>query len=214
MCNRRLDEVSNKRKVPPRQVSLYETYIKRGLDVLLSGTALFLLSPVFLLVSFLIYIDGFEPVFFKQKRIGKNGVVFEVLKFRTMVMGAEKYQRPGEEVIGRDKRITRIGYPLRRFKIDELPQLINILKGDMSIVGPRPSLPEYLNLYEEWEMERFSVKPGLSGLAQVNGNIYLSRMEKSRFDVAYVRRLTFCMDIKIVLKTIVVILMGEERFRK
>ena len=131
-----------------------------------------------------------------------------------MYIDAEKYQETGVEVIGKDPRITKMGFLLRRFKIDELPQLINVLKGDMSIIGPRPSIPDYLKSYQNWERERFTVRPGLSGLAQVNGNIFLSKTERSKFDVEYVHKISFLLDTKIVLKTILVIIFGEEKFRK
>ena len=195
-------------------MNLYKNGLKRILDVLLSGIALIILTPIFIIICVLILKDDFGPIFFKQKRVGKDEKIFEVFKFRTMYINAEKYQKLGVEVTGEDPRITKLGYFLRRFKLDELPQLYNILKGDMSIIGPRPSLPDYLKIYKDWERERFRVKPGLSGLAQVNGNIYLSRIKRSRLDVKYVRELSFSLDLKIVLKTILVIIFGEKRFKK
>lgn len=194
--------------------NFYKIYLKRTLDIIFSAISLILLSPFFILISFLIMAEDYGPVFFRQKRVGKNQKIFEILKFRTMCVNAEKSQEIGKEVIGKDIRITRIGYLLRRFKIDELPQLINILKGDMSIIGPRPSLPEYLSEYEEWEKRRFLVEPGLSGLAQVNGNIYLSRKQKSRYDVHYVEKLSFFLDLRIVCKTFMVVIFGEEKFKE
>jgi lipopolysaccharide/colanic/teichoic acid biosynthesis glycosyltransferase len=98
--------------------------------------------------------------------------------------------------------------------LDELPQLINILKGDMSIVGPRPTLPEFKDIYEDWELEKFSERPGLTGLAQINGNIYLERIEKSRYDVKYVRNICFLSDMKIILKTVQIVIFGEDKFLK
>src|SRR5690606_5262949 len=144
-----------------------------------------------LLVSILIKFDSKGPVFFKQVRPGKNMKLFHVYKFRTMIQDAVIYQKIGEEVRGHDNRVTRLGRFLRRYKIDELAQLINILKGDMSIVGPRPTLPDYIDQYEEWELKRFDVRPGLTGLAQVNGNIYLNLKEKSLYDIKYVEKINF-----------------------
>lgn len=186
--------------------------IKRIIDFTLSLIALIILLPLFLIVALLIKLDSKGPVFYTQLRPGKNQKLFKVYKFRTMVQGADKYQKVGVEVKKDDSRITSLGRFLRRFKIDELPQLINILKGDMSIVGPRPSLPEYLQQYEEWELERFLVRPGLTGLAQVNGNIYLEREEKSAYDVKYVKEMSFFLDIKIIVKTVAIVLFGEEKF--
>ena len=197
-----------------KKVNVYQGVIKRLLDIVLSGLAWILLCPILILICILILIDDFGPVLFKQKRVGKNEKIFQILKFRTMYIDAEKYQETGVEVIGKDPRITKMGFLLRRFKIDELPQLINVLKGDMSIIGPRPSIPDYLKSYQNWERERFTVRPGLSGLAQVNGNIFLSKTERSKFDVEYVHKISFLLDTKIVLKTILVIIFGEEKFRK
>lgn len=186
--------------------------IKRLLDFILSLITLIILSPLLLVVALLIKLDSKGPVFYTQLRPGKNQKLFKVYKFRTMVQGADKHQKVGVEVKQDDSRITSLGRFLRRFKIDEFPQLINILKGDMSIVGPRPSLPDYLQQYEEWELERFLVRPGLTGLAQVNGNIYLEREEKSAYDIRYIKEMSFFLDIKIIIKTVAIVLFGEDKF--
>lgn len=194
------------------KVGFYQRFIKRLLDFIVSLVLLIILSPLFLLVAIVIKLTSRGPVFFTQLRPGKNQRLFIVYKFRTMVKDAVKHQKAGVEVLGNDERITKVGKVLRRLKIDELPQLINILKGDMSIVGPRPSLPDYLDKYEDWELKRFCVRPGLTGLAQVNGNIHLSRIERSYYDIQYVDNLTFWLDFKIILKTIAIVFMGEEKF--
>ncbi len=194
--------------------TMYSKYFKRVLDFGLSLIVLLVLSPLLILVAILIKLGSEGPVFFMQERPGKGQKIFEVYKFRTMVKDAVKQQEVGVEVIGSDSRITTIGKFLRRFKIDELAQLINILKGDMSIVGPRPTLPEYVNLYEGWELLRFSVRPGLTGLAQVNGNIFLEQQEKSAYDVKYIENISFFNDIKIILKTVAIVFLGEEKFVK
>lgn len=191
---------------------IYDWYVKRGLDFSISLIILIILSPLLAIVALLIKIDSPGNVFYTQERPGKNQKLFKVYKFRTMKTGADRYQKVGVEVMKDDARITPFGRFLRRFKIDELAQLFNIIKGDMAIVGPRPSLPEYLDKYEEWEKRRFAVRPGLTGLAQVNGNIYLERQEKSRYDVMYVDKISLWMDIKIILKTVAIVLLGEEKF--
>ena len=193
---------------------MYSKYFKRVLDFGLSLIALLVLSPLLILVAILIKLGSEGPIFFMQERPGKGQKIFKVYKIRTMVKDAVKQQEVGVEVIGSDARITTIGKFLRRFKIDELAQLINILKGDMSIVGPRPTLPEYVSLYEEWELLRFSVRPGLTGLAQINGNIFLKQQEKSVYDVKYIENISFLNDIKIILKTVAIVFLGEEKFVK
>jgi len=190
----------------------YRRYFKRPLDFMISFLALIVLCPFFFLISILIKLTSKGPIFYTQLRPGKDQKIFKLYKFRTMIQGADRYQKIGVEVYENDQRVTPLGKFLRRFKIDELPQLINVLKGEMSIVGPRPSLPEYLAQYEDWELERFKVRPGLTGLAQVNGNIYLDRKERSAYDVQYVRKVSFVLDLKIVLKTIAVAFYGEEKF--
>ncbi len=191
---------------------VYRRYFKRILDFTLSLIAIIVLSPLLVSVAITIRLESKGPIFFAQERPGKDKKIFKVYKFRTMVQDAVKYQKVGVEVIGSDSRITSLGKFLRRFKIDELAQLINILKGDMSIVGPRPTLPEYMEQYEDWELKRFNERPGLTGLAQINGNIYLERQEKSTFDVRYVENIRFIIDLKIVIKTVGIVLFGEEKF--
>jgi lipopolysaccharide/colanic/teichoic acid biosynthesis glycosyltransferase len=191
---------------------IYGRLIKRPVDFTLSLAALTVLSPVLVIVAALIKLESEGPVFFIQERPGKNLEMFKIYKFRTMVKDAVKYQTVEDEVTNTDSRITAVGKFLRRSKIDELAQLINILKGDMAIVGPRPSLTEFLDLYEEWELRRFEVRPGLTGLAQVNGNIYLERKEKSAYDVKYVDSVSFSKDMGIILKTFRIVFFGEDKF--
>lgn len=191
---------------------LYRKYIKRLLDFIISLIALLVFSPLLIVIAILIKLDSPGPIFFIQKRPGKNMKLFNIYKFRTMVKDALKYQKVGVEVKGDDFRITPLGKILRRFKIDELAQLLNVLKGDMSLVGPRPTLPEYIEHYENWELRRFEVKPGLTGLAQINGNIYLERQEKSAYDIKYIEQMSFITDMKIILKTVAIVLFGEDKF--
>ncbi len=191
---------------------IYARHMKRYLDLIISSAILVLLSPFLAIVALLIKLDSPGGIIYRQARPGKDQVVFDIYKFRTMRMGADRCQKVGVEVMKDDARITPLGRLLRRFKIDELAQLVNVMKGDMSLVGPRPTLPEYLDRYEEWEKKRFSVRPGLTGLAQVNGNIYLTREEKSRYDVMYAEHVSLWSDIRIILKTVAIVLLGEEKF--
>lgn len=197
-----------------RKKSFYEKHVKRGLDLIISFSALFVLFPFLLVVIVLIKLDSKGPVFFIQERPGLNKKIFKIYKFRTMVQGAVKYQKVGVQVTRDDARITTIGTFLRRYKIDELAQLINVIKGDMSIVGPRPTLPEYLQEYEKWELRKFRVRPGLTGLAQINGSIYLDRRDRSKYDVKYAQNVSFFLDMKIIIKTFSIVLYGEEKFIK
>lgn len=205
-------EAKSKVQIVNKQCGIYKGFLKRPMDIVLSLIALIFLFPFLLIISILIKLDSKGPIFFIQERPGKDMKIFKVYKFRTMVEDAVRYQKAGVEVIGNDSRITPFGNFLRRFKIDELAQLINILKGDMSIVGPRPTLPDYLDQYEEWELKRFQVRPGLTGLAQINGNIYLERQEKSMYDIKYVDQISFFGDIKIILKTIAIVIFGEDKY--
>jgi lipopolysaccharide/colanic/teichoic acid biosynthesis glycosyltransferase len=185
--------------------------IKRLFDIASSAAALLLLSPVLLLVALWIRMDSQGPVLFKQQRIGLDGKPFRIFKFRTMIhRSPEEIDQHGEPVVsaGQDPRITRAGRLLRVMSLDELPQLINILKGDMSVVGPRPVLMEQKALVPPGYMKRFSVRPGLTGLAQVRGRRSLGWLQQLAFDAEYVEKRDFFYDIGIILKTVKVVLLG------
>ncbi|MBS1534263.1 MAG: sugar transferase [Bacteroidetes bacterium] len=189
---------------------MYQNYIKRGIDFLVSGFFCLLCLPFFIVIALLIKIDSRGPIFFKQKRVGQNLRTFEVLKLRTMTHQDRKVGN--QPVIGKADGVTTLGFYLRRFKIDELPQLLNVFKGDMSLVGPRPSVPEQLEQMTEQEKHRYSVRPGLTGLSQVSGNIHLSWKERYVYDLEYVAHISLMNDVKIILKTFLIILFGEEKY--
>ncbi|MCA0981160.1 sugar transferase [Exiguobacterium aestuarii] len=177
---------------------IYETYVKRPQDLLLASFVFILLSPFLLVVSILIKWKLGGPVLFRQKRPGKDDVIFEMVKFRTMTEERDEHG----ELLPDDKRLTPFGQKLRSLSIDELPSLINIIKGDISIVGPRPLLVDYLSRYNEKQKRRHEVRPGLTGLAQVNGRNRLSWEERFDLDVQYVDHITFLGDWKIVVQTV------------
>lgn len=179
-------------------MSMYARYIKRPQDFFFATIALILLIPVMTVTAFLIRKKLGGPVLFKQKRPGKDGVVFEMIKFRTMT---DERDETGE-LLPDDKRLTPFGQKLRSLSIDELPSLINIIKGDIAIVGPRPLLVDYLPLYNDDQKRRHDVKPGLTGLAQVNGRNRLSWEERFELDVHYVEHITFLGDWKIIFQTV------------
>lgn len=181
---------------------MYQKYIKRGLDLILALTASILLGPVMLIIAVLVRVNLGSPVLFKQQRPGKNEKIFFMYKFRTMT---DKRDDNGN-LLSDEVRLTRFGKVLRSTSLDELPELFNILKGDMSIVGPRPLLVQYLPLYNERQKHRHDVRPGFTGLAQVNGRNSISWEEKFEWDVKYVENITFCNDLKIILKTVSVVL--------
>ena len=181
---------------------MYQKYIKRGLDCILSLVASIILSPVMLIVAVLVRIKLGSPVLFKQPRPGKNEKIFNMYKFRTMTDARDE----NGELLPDEVRLTKFGKTLRSTSLDELPELFNILKGDMSIVGPRPLLVRYLPLYNERQKHRHDVRPGFTGLAQVNGRNSISWEEKFEWDVKYVEHVTFLQDCRIILKTIGVVL--------
>lgn len=185
--------------------------LKRLLDIIISLFVLTLFLPFGVIISIIIKLDSEGPVFFLQERPGKGTNIFKVYKFRTMKPGSEKMVK-GVEVLSDDDRVTKIGKFLRRYKIDELPQLINVIKGEMSLVGPRPERIDYLEEYTQEELKRFNMRPGLTGLAQVSGNIYISLEERHRKDIEYVDNFTILMDLKIIILTIGVVLFGEDKF--
>lgn len=177
---------------------MYRKYIKRGLDFVLSFIALIVLSPVILVIAILVRIKLGKPVIFRQQRPGKNEKIFTLYKFRTMT--DEKDEKGN--LLSDEVRLTKFGKFLRSTSLDELPELINILKGDMSIVGPRPLLVEYLSLYNEEQKRRHNVRPGLTGLAQANGRNRITWEEKFKDDIYYIENISLVDDIKIVFKTI------------
>lgn len=187
--------------------------IKRIFDVTVSLAVLILLSPLWIIVAVLIKATSKGPVFFLQDRPGYKKKIFKIYKFRTMRMGSEKMIK-GQEVMKDDPRVTAIGKILRRTKIDELPQVLNVLKHDMSLIGPRPERVASLADYDDEISKRLDMLPGITGLAQVSGNIYLTLQDRYKLDVYYVEHFSLWLDIKILFKTIGVVLFGEEKFKK
>ena len=171
--------------------------IKRLFDIIFSITALLLLSPVFLVISTLIFMTEGKPIFFTQKRSGINKQSFKFYKFRTMTNEKDK----NGDLLPDEKRLSKYGRILRKTSIDEFPSFFNVLKGDMSVVGPRPLLERYLSRYDNNQIRRLEVKPGITGLAQIKGRNNLSWEEKFEFDVNYVDNYKLLIDIKIILLT-------------
>jgi exopolysaccharide biosynthesis polyprenyl glycosylphosphotransferase len=204
--------------------------LKRALDLVGASLGLLFLSPLFLLISILIKLDSSGPAIFKQKRVGKNGHIFTFYKFRSMyVSGDEEIHRSyvtnlirGEArkmarkvgakkvfKLADDPRVTRVGRFLRRTSLDELPQLFNVLKGEMSLVGPRPPIPYEVELYEDWQMKRLSVLPGITGYWQVEGRANKDYNEMVKMDLQYIKNWSLWLDLKILSKTIKVVLSRE-----
>lgn len=177
---------------------MYRKYIKRGLDFILSLTGIIVLSPALLVLALLVRCKLGSPVLFKQERPGKDGKIFTLCKFRTMT---DKRDEKGE-LLPDEIRLTRFGKLLRSTSLDELPELFNIFTGDMSLIGPRPLLVRYLPWYTEEERHRHDVRPGLTGLAQVNGRNALGWEERFAYDLEYVNHCSFGLDLKIVKMTI------------
>ncbi len=192
-------------KATKRKRGPYRRYFKRPLDLVLSLAAIIILSPILLLIALLVRINLGSPVIFKQQRPGMNEKIFTLYKFRTMT---DERDEKGE-LLPDEVRLTDFGKFLRASSLDELPELFNILKGDMSIVGPRPLLIEYLPLYNGHQRRRHEVRPGLTGWAQVNGRNAISWEEKFNYDVEYVDNLSFFLDVKIIFLTIMKVLKRE-----
>lgn len=185
---------------------------KRLFDFFISFAILLLLFPLFIIVAVLIKLDSKGPIFYLQSRVGENGCVFRIYKLRTMT---NKERDPNvKQTYLQDPDITRIGGLLRRFKIDELPQIWNVFIGDMSLVGPRPALPSLYEKFGEIAKKRCEVRPGMTGWAQVNGNIYLPWEERLCLDREYVDRMSFMLDLRILVKTVAIVLFGEEKYIK
>jgi lipopolysaccharide/colanic/teichoic acid biosynthesis glycosyltransferase len=184
---------------------VYKKYIKTVLDILIASIGLIVLLPIFLILMVVIAITNRGTPFFVQTRPGKNGKLFSLLKFKTM----HDARDASGSLLPDSQRITIIGKFIRSTSLDELPQLINVIKGDMSIIGPRPLLPEYLSLYNDFQKQRHNVKPGITGWAQVNGRNEISWEEKFILDVFYVKNCSFALDAKIFFLTIKKVLLRK-----
>jgi lipopolysaccharide/colanic/teichoic acid biosynthesis glycosyltransferase len=179
----------------------YRAYGKRAFDVAIAALALTALAPFLALVTLVIKLTSRGPVFYVQERIGKDAVPFPFIKFRTMVVGAEA-QGAGILCLKDDPRVTRIGRLLRRFSLDELPQLVNVLRGEMSVIGPRPGLAYQVRAYTPFQRRRLTVLPGITGWAQVNGRNAIAWDQRIVRDVEYVENLSLAMDLRILLRTV------------
>lgn len=184
---------------------MYKNVLKRILDFFIASVAFLLLLPVFIVISLLLFVVTFNTPFFLQKRPGKNERIFTIIKFKTM---NDKRDKKGN-LLPDSQRLTRVGKFIRTTSLDELPQLINVIKGDMSLVGPRPLLPEYLLLYNNFQKQRHNVKPGITGYAQVNGRNAIDWNKKFEYDVYYVNNINFVLDCKIILKTVKKVIYSE-----
>lgn len=184
---------------------IYKIIIKPSLDFIAALIGIFLLSPVFILVTIGLYFANQGKPFFFQLRPGKNGKIFKIIKFKTM---NDKKDAAGN-LLSDAQRLTKIGAMVRKTSLDEIPQLLNVIKGDMSLIGPRPLLPEYLPLYSVEQQGRHAVRPGITGWAQVNGRNAISWEQKFEYDVWYVNNSCFLLDIKIIVLTIKKVLARE-----
>ncbi len=184
---------------------IYYKYFKRPIEFILAMSAIFVLAPVMLIIAVLVRLYLGSPVIFKQKRPGLNEKIFTMYKFRTMTDAKDKTGRLLEDRL----RLTKFGKILRSISLDELPELWNIIRGDMSLVGPRPLLIEYLPFYSENEKHRHDVRPGLTGLAQISGRNYLDWNERLQKDLEYINNVSFCADFKILFVTVENVLMRK-----
>lgn len=184
---------------------MYRLFIKRLLDIVISGVALIVLSPVYLILAILIRVKLGSPVIFHQERPGKDEKIFTLCKFRTMTDERDE----NGNLLPDNVRLTKFGKLLRSTSLDELPELWNIFKGDMSLIGPRPLLVSYLPYYTEEEKLRHTVRPGLTGLAQVSGRNFLDWDNRLKKDVEYVKNLSFLMDLKVIFLTVKVVFVKE-----
>jgi lipopolysaccharide/colanic/teichoic acid biosynthesis glycosyltransferase len=183
--------------------------IKYALDRVFAAAFLAVLSPILGLISLCIRLDDGGPVLFRHRRVGTDGHLFDVVKFRTMVVDADRYlDGSGAVTPGRD-RVTRVGRVLRRWSLDELPQLVNVVRGEMSLVGPRPALPEHLERYTPEQRRRLRMKPGITGLAQVRGRNTLPWSERIRLDNEYIDRYSLLLDLGVLFRTTRVVLLRE-----
>lgn len=185
--------------------SIYSDFFKRVIDLLIAILSLIVLSPLLLVIVIILSIVNKGFPFFYQERPGKDSVLFRVIKFKTL----KDLKNEAGKYLPDQQRETKAGKFLRKYSLDELPQLVNVLKGEMSIVGPRPLLTEYLRLYNREQARRMEVRPGLTGLAQVNGRNKLSWDERFRYDIFYVDNISFLMDLKIIFKTAKIVMQSK-----
>jgi exopolysaccharide biosynthesis polyprenyl glycosylphosphotransferase len=200
-----VEQIESQRK----NIKLYQ-YIKRFFDVILSLLALPIAIPIILIFAFIIKLETPGPAFFLQERVGLNGKYFKVIKLRSMGVNAEK--NGAQWAKKNDPRVTKVGAFIRKTRIDELPQLFNVLKGDMSLIGPRPERPIFTAQFNEeipGFIERLQVRPGITGWAQVNGGYDITPREKLELDRYYINNMSFFLDLKIILKTIKVCITGD-----
>ena len=186
--------------------------IKRTADIVFGAAGLIVLLPILVIAAILLEIFMPGPLFFKQQRVGKDGRLFNIIKFRSMKV--DKALEAAHDFTRDAERMTPFGKLLRRTKIDELPQLWNVLVGDMSLVGPRPTVKEQTDKYNDYQRQRLNMRPGMTGLAQVNGNVSLTWDERFVYDIEYVNNFSVLLDIKILCKTVLVVIMGEEKFKR
>ena len=184
---------------------MYQSIVKPILDFFCAFFGFVLLLPIFLVVTFLLFIANSGKPFFFQLRPGKNGKIFKIIKFKTM---NDKKDKEGN-LLSDSERLTKVGSFVRKTSLDEIPQLLNVIKGDMSLIGPRPLLPGYLHLYSDFQNRRHEVKPGITGWAQVNGRNAISWDEKFLLDVWYVDHISFMLDFKIIFRTLQKVLISE-----
>ena len=190
------------------QQDIYSRHLKRIGDFLIASALLIILSPILMLTAILVRITSPGPIIFKQERLGKKKKIFSAYKFRTMT---DVSRITTQQVHLDNPCITKVGYYLRRFKLDELPQLFNIVRGEMSIIGPRPCLPETLETFNNDAFDRLLVRPGLTGLAQINGNTNLTWPERWSWDAFYVRNIRLKLDAQILWRTVGIVLFGESQ---
>jgi len=186
--------------------------IRRAIDILVSVAGLLCTGPLIALAALAIRLESPGPVIYRQRRIGLDGRPFDVLKLRTMVDGAE-HIGAGLAIDRGDARITRVGALLRRWSIDELPNLLNVLRGEMSLIGPRPTLPHQVEAYDERQRGRLAIRPGITGWAQVNGRTSLPWTERIELDLHYIEHRSLALDIEILKRTVAVLLGGEGLYR-
>lgn len=184
---------------------MYQSFFKRVLDFVAALIGLIILSPIFIAVTVFLYFANEGKPFFFQLRPGKNGKIFKIVKFKTM---NDKKDADGN-LLSDAERLTKMGSFVRKTSLDEIPQLVNVLKGDMSLIGPRPLLVHYLDLYSDFQNRRHEVKPGITGWAQVNGRNAISWDTKFELDVWYVENISFVLDLKILFKTVLKVIKSE-----